>query len=225
MKVLIIEDDIKIATALHKGLQLEGYTVDVAHDGQAGFDLASTEVYDCIVLDWMLPLLSGHDLCLQLRQQGLTVPVIFLTAKGQLEDKLSGLNGGADDYLTKPFAFDELLARIRALQRRPPQLQPDQLQLGQFYLDHRTKQAGVANRTISLTLKEYALLDYLLKHPGQVISKQEIIDRVWSFESDILPNTIEVYVATLRRKIASLGSAKVQISTVRGHGYKMITTS
>lgn len=220
MKILVVEDEHIIATSLKKGLEQEHYTVDLAFDGQEGFDLASSEDYDLLVLDLMLPKLDGLEICRQLRANQNHVPILILTAKSQIEDKIKGLNCGADDYLTKPFAFEELLARIRALSRRPQAAAVEIITVGDLSINLSTYEVVRNKKAISLSAKEYSLLECLMRHAGKILSKDQLIQRVWSYESDILPNTVEVYIRNLRQKIDQPFSKKL-IKTIRGFGYKI----
>jgi two-component system, OmpR family, response regulator len=224
MKILVVEDEHKIANSIKKGLLQEAYVVDVAYDGESGFDLAATEDYDVIVLDLMLPKISGMEICRRLRQEEkVQTPILILTAKGQLEDRVAGLNAGADDYLVKPFAFAELLARIRALSRRPKNHLSPILQAGDLTLDTNGFLVKRAGKEIKLSKKEYTLLKYLLSQKGKIVSKQQIIDHVWDYEANILPNTVEVYIGYLRKKIDKTFAKKPKlIKTVRGFGYKIV---
>jgi len=222
MKILVIEDEHLIATSIKKGLEQEHYVVDIAFDGIKGFDLASSGDYDLILLDLMLPGMDGLTVCQQLRQQNCHTPVLMLTAKSQLEDKIKGLNSGADDYLTKPFAFEELLARVRALSRRPQKATGIVLSIGDLTLDTVNFIVKRGDKEISLSSKEYSLLECFLRHPNQILTKDQIIQHVWSYESDILPNTIEVYIRNLRQKIdLPFKNKPPLIQTVRGFGYKI----
>ncbi len=222
MRILIVEDEHRIATSIKKGLELEKYTVDVAYTGPDGYDLASSEEYDVIVLDVMLPGMDGFSICKQLRSNSIHIPIIMLTAKGQLQDKLTGLNSGADDYLTKPFAFEELIARIRALSRRPKKTSSDSLTVGSLSLNAITFEVKRGNTPIQLSSKEFSLLEYLLRHKETVVSKNQIISHVWNYDSDILPNTVEVYIKNLRNKIdAPFTKDAPLLKTVRGFGYKI----
>jgi DNA-binding response OmpR family regulator len=225
MKILIVEDEHKIANSIRKGFEQESYTVDVAYTGTDGLDLASTGNYDCLVLDLLLPGINGMEICKQLRKSGIHTPILILTAKGQTSDKVEGLDAGADDYLTKPFAFEELLARIRALSRRPKNAKGDVLILSDLTLNTVSFEVLRAGKVIKLSAKEYALLEYLLRHPDQVLTKDQIIDHVWNYEADILPNTVEVYIGYLRKKIDVQFPDKPQlIQTIRGFGYKICFT-
>ncbi len=222
MRVLVVEDEHKIANSIKKGLEQESYAVDIAYDGEAGFDLATGESYDVIILDLMLPGMSGMEICQKLRADHIHTPILILTAKGQLEDKVDGLNSGADDYLAKPFAFEELLARVKALARRPVNLTGTVLAVENLSLDTITYEVKRAGQLVQLSSKEFALLEYLLRHPGQILTKDQIIGHVWNYDADILPNTVEVYIGYLRNKIDKAFPAEAPlIKTVRGFGYKI----
>ncbi len=220
MRVLVVEDNHKIANSIKQGLQQEAYAVDAAYDGEWGYDLAATEDYDVIILDLMLPKLDGLEICRLLREDGNHTPILILTAKGQLEDKVKGLDCGADDYLVKPFAFAELLARIRALSRRPNNSTGTKLTAGDLELDTVKCKVTRSGREINLTKTEFSLLEYLLRHKGKVLSKDQIIQHVWDYDADVLPNTVEVYIGYLRNKIDKLFKGDL-IKTVRGFGYKI----
>jgi len=218
MRILLIEDEHKIANSIKKGLEQESYAVDVAYDGKTGFDLASSEDYDVIILDLLLPQIDGIEICQKLRkEENVQTPILILTAKGELEDKVKGLNSGADDYLVKPFAFSELLARIRALTRRPKKVLENVLSCGDLNLNTLTFEVKRKRKEIKLSRKEFSLLEYLMRHQGKILSKEQIINHVWDYEADILPNTVEVYIGFLRKK---LGLPSL-IKTVRGFGYKL----
>ena len=219
----MVEDEHKIANSIKKGLEQEAYAVDVAYDGEYGFDLAATEDYDVIILDLLLPKMDGVTLCKKLRkEEDIHTPILMLTAKGQLDDKIEGLNSGADDYLVKPFAFAELLARIRALTRRPKQVLDNVLSCKDLTLNTLTFEVKRAGKQIRLTKKEFALLEYLLRHKGRTLTKDQIINHVWDYDADILPNTVEVYIGYLRNKIDRPFKNKPPlIHTVRGFGYKI----
>ncbi|MBU4210486.1 response regulator transcription factor [Patescibacteria group bacterium] len=222
MRILIIEDEHKIANSIKKGLEQESYAVDVAYDGQYGLDLASTEDYDSIILDLMLPKLSGMQICKQLRQLDVHTPILMLTAKGEIDDKVNGLNAGADDYLVKPFAFAELLARIKALSRRPKNNTGSILSVSDLTLNTITYQVKRGQKNINLSKKEFALLQYFLQHKEQILSKDQIINHVWNYDADVLPNTVEVYVGYLRNKLdKAFKNKKPLIHTIRGFGYKI----
>ena len=222
MRVLVVEDEHKIANAIKKGLKQESYAVDVAYDGTEGFNLAAVEDYDAIVLDLMLPGIDGVEVCRKLREEEhIHAPILMLTAKGQLKDKVNGLNAGADDYLVKPFAFAELLARIRALTRRPKQALGATLTMDDLSLNTLTYEVKRAGRKIELSKKEFTLLEYLLRHKGRILTKDQIIGHVWDYDTDVLPNTVEVYIGYLRNKIDKPFKNKPSmVHTVRGFGYR-----
>lgn len=218
----MVEDEHKIAQAIKKGLEQESYAVDLAFDGEAGYDLAATEDYDAIILDLLLPKIDGITICRRLREKNRHTPILILTAKGQLADKVKGLNAGADDYLTKPFAFEEILARIKALIRRPRLSTGTVLRVEDLSLDTLSYQVKRADKQIRLSNKEFALLEYLLHHPNQVLTKDRIVAHVWNYDADILPNTVEVYIGYLRNKIdRSFPKKRALIQTVRGFGYRI----
>ena len=226
MRILVVEDEHKIAASLKKGLQQESFAVDTAFDGPTGFDLASTEKYDLILLDIMLPGMDGTTICRRLREEGNHVPIIMLTAKSQVEDKVLNLNLGADDYLTKPFAFSELVARIRALLRRPETALPQKLSLADLTLDTSGFEARRHSQILPLSRREFSLLEYLLRHTDKILTKNQIIQGVWSYDSDILPNTVEVYIKNLRSKVdAPFPKSPPLIHTIRGFGYKISAKS
>ena len=216
MKVLVVEDEHKIANSIKKGLEQEGFVVDVAYDGNDGFDLSSSEDYGAIVLDLMLPGMDGITICKKLRSEDVHTPILMLTAKGELSDKIDGLNSGADDYLVKPFAFTELLARVKALGRRPKESVGTKLTAGDLVLDTVSYQVKKGDKEIILSKKEFSLLEYLLRHKGKIVTKDSLIEGIWNYESSVLPNTVEVFVGYLRNKIG-----KDIIKTVRGFGYKI----
>lgn len=221
MRILVVEDEHKIANSIKTGLEQEKYAVDVAYDGRVGFDLASTEPYDAIVLDRLLPEIEGVEIVKKLRDLKIHTPVILLTAKGQIKDRVEGLDAGADDYLVKPFAFEELLARLRALTRRPKERTTETLSVSDLTLDTTTYEVKRANKLITLSSREFALLEYLMRHPGQILTKEQIINHVWNYESNILPNTIEVYIGYLRNKIDKPFKSEKLIQTIRGFGYRI----
>lgn len=222
MKVLVIEDEHRIANSIKKGLEQERYAVDVVYNGTDGFDLASTENYDAIILDLMLPKMGGLEVCRKLREEGKHTPILILTAKGQTQDKVTGLNSGADDYLTKPFSFEELLARIRALIRRPKNSLPTVLIVNDLQLNTQSFEIERGKQKIQLSNKEFSLLEYLMRHARQTLTKEQIISHVWDYDADILPNTVEVYIRNLRRKIdLPFKNKKALLHTIRGFGYKI----
>ena len=222
MRILIVEDEHKIANSLKRGLEQEGYAADVAYDGTKGYDLASSEEYDILILDLMLPGMDGVTICKKLRDEKNHTPILMLTAKGALNDKVEGLNSGADDYLVKPFAFEELLARVKALSRRPPDGGGALLIIDNLKLDTISYSVKRGKFEISLSKKEYALLEYLLRNSRKIITKDQIINHVWNYDADILPNTVEVYIGYLRNKIdKAFPKEKSLIHTARGFGYKI----
>lgn len=217
MRLLVVEDEEKIARSLEKGLTAEGYVVDVASDGDIAETLVDANDYDLVLLDWMIPGHRDGPALVQLwRGNGTLVPVLMLTARTTIGDRVQGLDAGADDYLPKPFAFDELLARVRALLRRPQPKTGNTFVSGPLTLDVVSKEVAVGDEAVHLTAKEFQLLEYLLRHKGEVISKDQLLDHVWADESRVQHNTVETFVANLRKKI---GEAIIQ--TVRGHGYKV----
>ena len=219
MRVLIIEDEHKIARALQKALEQETYAVDVSFSGDDGLAMASTEPYDVMIIDRMLPGgIDGLSIVRELRALSIHTPILMLTALGATQDKAEGLDSGADDYLAKPFALEELLARVRALLRRPSEQLATVLTVGDVQLDTVTFRVSRGERDIQLTSKEFALLEYFMRNPGRPLSKEVIIGHVWDYDADILPNTVEVYVKYLRTKLEAEGETPL-IHTVRGFGY------
>jgi len=216
MNVLIVEDEARIAAFVERGLKAEGFAVQVAPDGETGFALACNEDVDLVVLDLMLPGMSGEEVLQRLRQRRPDVPVIILTARDAVEDRVRNLNNGADDYVTKPFSFVELLARIHARLRSRDQRNATELEAGDVTLDLRSRTARLAGREVSLTAREFALLENFMRHPNQVLSQVQLMDRVWGYDFDPGSNVVEVYVGYLRRKLR-----KDLIETVRGAGYRL----
>lgn len=223
MRILVIEDEPKIAKAVKQGLELKGFAVDAVMDADSGYASAIDSSYDLIVLDRMLPgSIDGVALCKKLRAEGIHTPVLMLTARGTIGDRVEGLNSGADDYLVKPFSFDELTARVRALLRRPQTQVGTKLAISDLTLDSTTYEVQRAGKNIKLSHKEFALLEYLMHHPTQVLAKDMIINHVWDQNADILPNTIEVYIGYLRRKIdLPFPKSPALLHTMRGFGYKL----
>ena len=223
MRILVVEDELKIAQAVKRGLELKDFAVDAVYDADTGLAYASDQNYDAIVLDRMLPgSFDGVQLCKRLRADGIHTPILMLTARGTIGDRVEGLNSGADDYLVKPFSFDELTARVRALLRRPPAQVGTKLVVDDLSLDTNNYDVKRGGEVIKLSHKEFALLEYLMHHPGQVITKAMIISHVWDEDADILPNTIEVYVGYLRNKIdRPFPDSKPLLQTMRGFGYKL----
>ncbi|MGQ0601217.1 MAG: response regulator transcription factor [Anaerolineales bacterium] len=216
-RVLVIEDEERIRQFLQRGLTFEGYRVETAADGPAGLTLARENAPDLVILDWMLPGMDGLEVCRRLRAAG-PVPVLMLTAKDSVSDRVQGLDAGADDYLIKPFSFDELLARMRALLRRAAPAQPEVMRFADLTLDTGTRQAFRGDRAIELTAKEYELLELFMRHPRQVLTRELIYDRVWGYDFGGESNIIEVYVRYLRQKTESNSEPRL-LHTVRGVGY------
>ena len=220
-KILLVEDEIKIANAIKRGLKYEGFEVSIAPDGEEGLELGKTLDFDCIILDRMLPLKEGVEVCKELRKSNIKTPIIMLTAKSGVNDKVEGLDAGADDYLAKPFSLDELLARIRAVLRRGKSLVNDELKVGDLTLNTSTFEVKRSGILINLSKKEYDLLEYFMINANKTISKEKLINHVWDYDSDILLNTVEVYIGYLRNKIDKPFKDKKMLQTVRGFGYKL----
>lgn len=221
MRILLVEDEQKIAKALKRALEQEGHAIDMSHDSDSGYAMLTTEPYDLAIIDRLLP--GGRDgiaIVKDARAEGIHIPVLLLTALGSIKDRTVGLDAGADDYLIKPFALEELLARVRALLRRPTEQQGTILKADDLELDTVSLKVTREGKDIALTSKEYSLLEYLLRNQGRPLSKEAIIAHVWDFDSDILPNTVEVYIKYLRTKIDA-PFKKPLIKTVRGFGYKL----
>jgi two-component system OmpR family response regulator len=221
MRILVVDDEKRIAQAIKEGLEQESYAVDIEYDGEDGLNAALGEDYDLIMLDVMMPIMNGYEVCSKLREAGVKVPVLMLTAKDNDKDIVLGLDSGADDYLAKPFSFEVLLARVRALLRRPRTALPELLTAGNLSLDPATKIVKRSGQNIKLSAKEYAILEYLMRNKGQILSKNNIMSHVWDFDSDILPNNIEVFITYLRAKIDKPFNEPPLIQTVRGFGYKL----
>jgi len=220
MRFLVVEDERRITAFIKRGLEEERYAVDVAYDGEEALDWTAVVDYDLIVLDVLLPKKDGIEVCRKLRAQGNKVPILMLTARDAIEDRVQGLDSGADDYLVKPFAFQELLARIRALLRRSGEIKTARLQVGDLVLDTLTHRATRGGQVIELTAREYALLEFLMRHPGQVLSRTQIAEHVWNYDFFTTSNVVDVYIRYLRRKIDRDFDVKL-IQTVRGVGYKI----
>jgi DNA-binding response OmpR family regulator len=216
MRILVVEDEDKMAKALRRGLQEQGYEVDVAGDGLQGEAMIRTQLYDLVILDWMLPGQDGPTLCRHVRERGEPVPILLLTARGDTDDRVRGLDSGADDYLAKPFAYAELLARVRALLRRRGE-RGQVLRVADLELDPGTQTVRRAGRQLDLTAKEYALLEYLLRHAGQALPRKVLSDHVWG-EGEAASNVVDVYIGYLRQKIGPEPLPRL-IHTVRGTGY------
>jgi len=220
MRILVVEDERRITAFIKRGLEEEHYAVNVAYDGEEALDWAAVANYDLIVLDVLLPKKDGIEVCRELRAQGNKVPILMLTARDAIEDRVQGLDSGADDYLVKPFAFQELLARIRALLRRSGEIKTPRLQVGDLVLDTLTHRATRGGQVIELTAREYALLEFLMRHPGQVLSRTQIAEHVWNYDFFTTSNVVDVYIRYLRRKIDKGFEVKL-LQTVRGVGYKI----
>ena len=219
MRVLVIEDDRKAAKLLTRGLQEEGFVVDVSATGEEGEAQASVNDYDVIVLDWLLPGKDGIAVCRELRAHGVFTPILMLTARDGLADRVSGLTVGADDYLTKPFAFAELLARIRALLRRSRLAQPTVIRIADLTIDPATRRVTRAGAPVALTAREYAILEVLARSGGEIVSRTRLVERVWDEASDVLDNLVDAHVSHLRKKIDRGGVPLIH--TVRGFGYRL----
>lgn len=222
MKILLVEDEKRMADALSGILREENYIVDICHNGAAGFDAVLSDLYDVVVLDVMLPEMDGFTIIRQARRQGIKTPVLMLTAKSELDDRVKGLDSGADDYLTKPFMVKELLARIRALHRRNIRSADGSLRAGDLYLDPNTMMLScTANRQeIRLSEKEFHILEYLIINQGRIISREQLAVKVWGYENNAEYNNVEVYISFTRKKLVFIGSA-VEIKAVRGIGYEL----
>ena len=216
MRLLVVEDEVRLAHALRRGLAAEGFTVQVATDGVSGLDLARYGDFDAVLLDVMLPRMSGYDVVRSLRAEANWVPVLMLSAKDGEYDQADGLDCGADDYLTKPFSYVVLVARLRALLRRNVEPRPAVLAAGEVRLDPAAHRVTLAEEPVALTPREYAVLEYLMRNPARVLNKLEILDHVWDSAADVDPNVVEVYVGYLRRKLG-----KGIVETVRGAGYRL----
>jgi DNA-binding response OmpR family regulator len=220
MRILLVEDDVRLAQLVVKALEEEGFSVDTAADGDTGLELALRCAYEVAIFDWMLPGRDGPSLCRAVRAAKLPIALLLLTARGQVEDRVAGLDSGADDYLVKPFSFDELLARIRALGRRfDPSADAWELRRGDIVLDMRAHTARRDNTPLDLSATEWKLLECFLRHPHQALSRQQILDYVWSYDSSVQGTMVDVYVSYLRRKLA-IPDQPDPIATVRGVGYR-----
>jgi two-component system OmpR family response regulator len=220
MRVLVVEDEVKMAALIRRGLTEQGLTVDIAGDGEEALGMARSAEFDAIVLDVMLPGIDGFETCRRLRGEKIWSPVLMLTARGALEDRVAGLDGGADDYLTKPFAFAELLARLRALARRGGNERPTVVEVGDLRLDPASREVWRGETEIPLSAKEFTLLEAFMRHPGSVLSRTQLLEQAWEYDFEHRSNVIEVYVRYLRRKI-DLPFGVKSIETVRGAGYRL----
>lgn len=219
MRILLVEDEASIAAFISRGLTEHGFGVDVATDGEEALAWPAVADFDIIILDVMLPRRSGIEVCRTLRQRGLRTPILMLTARDAVQDRVAGLDSGADDYLVKPFAFAELLARLRALSRREPALVGNELTVGSVVLDSATRRVALAGEDADLTSKEFAILEYLMRHPNQVLSRSLIAEHVWNYDFENATNVIDVHIKNLRRKLHDRDGKLIQ--TVRGAGYRI----
>jgi two-component system, OmpR family, response regulator len=220
MRVLVVEDEVKMAALLRRGLSEEGLAVDVAEEGERALTMAGVTDYDAVVLDVMLPGIDGFETCRRLRRDGVWAPVLMLTARGSLDDRVVGLDGGADDYMVKPFAFAELLARLRALVRRGTVERPPVIEVGDLRLDPGTRQVWRGKAEIDLSSKEFTLLETFMRHAGYVLSRSQLLEQAWEYDFEHRSNVVEVYIRYLRRKI-DVPFDLVSIETVRGAGYRL----
>ncbi len=220
MRILLAEDDLPLGQSIRQGLEREHYAVDLVQDGEEALTLSRLVSYDLVILDVLLPYISGFEVCRQLRRQGPSVPILFLTALSDVESRVTGLDLGGDDYLIKPFAFRELEARVRALLRRDSPSKTVQLQFLDITLDPRTHEVRRNGNLLTLTAREYVLLEFLLRHPRQVLSRGMIAEHLWNAEAENLSNVIDVYVSSLRRKLCANGASNV-LYAVRGFGYQL----
>lgn len=224
MKILVVDDEKKLALALARGLSLKGYTVDVLHDGKSALTRISLHAkdYDLIILDLMLPFVSGTEICKTVRELGVTVPILILTARDEVANKVDLLLSGADDYMVKPFSFDELAARIHAILRRPSESVQQKVTAGDIELNVALRSATKNGAPLTLTLKEFSLLEYLLRHPNEVINREELLSHLWDFNYDSFSNVVDVHVKNLRKKLDQGNSPSI-LETVRGVGYRLRT--
>ncbi len=222
MKILLVEDEQKLAQALVRGLGLEGYTVDHIADGKKALTRISLHRsdYDLVILDLMLPSMDGYEICKQMREMNITVPILVLTARNETDTKVQLLQSGADDYLVKPFSFAELTARIRALLRRPSEKLPETLKVGDIELNPSERRVKLGGKEIPLTLKEFGLLEYFMRHPNQVVNREDLLNHLWDFNYVGFSNVVDVHVKNLRRKLDAAGGEGI-LETVRGIGYRL----
>jgi len=224
MRLLIIEDECDLANALARGLRRQGYAVDIALHGQEGWEMAMVNEYDLLILDLNLPEMDGLEVCRRLRADKPGLLILMLTARDQLEDRVIGLDLGADDYVVKPFHFEELAARVRALLRRDLRMREPLLQCGDLKLDPAACSVWQGKRRLELTRKEFGVLDYLMRHPGEVVSQEALLEHVWDVDADPFTNTVRVHVSSLRRKLGDDADAPRYIETVVGQGYRLIAS-
>ena len=221
MQVLIVEDDVRLAQAVGKILEENNYQVDMVHDGQAGLEYAESGIYDVVILDVMLPKMDGFEVAKELRRKNVETPVLMLTARGAIPDKIEGLDSGADDYMTKPFSPAELLAHLRALTRRQGQVIFETLEFDDLKLNLESHDLSCGSKSINLSFKEFSIINILMANKGQTVSKDMLISKVWGVESSAVDNNVEAYISFLRKKLKFLGSA-VQIETLRKVGYRLV---
>jgi len=220
MRILVADDDRRLTGIVKRGLMEEAYAVDVAYDGEESEYLAEINPYDLVILDIMMPKKDGIEVCRELRAKSVNTPILMLTARDAVEDRVKGLDAGADDYLVKPFAFNELLARVRALLRRNGVTRSPELKVGDLSLNTLTREVRRGERVVELTTKEYVILEYLMRHPNVVVTRRMLEEHAWDYDFDSLSNLIDVYIRRLRRKI-DVGGDKSMIQTVRGAGYRL----
>jgi two-component system OmpR family response regulator len=223
MRVLVVEDEIKMASLIRRGLRSEGFAADVAIKGEDALWMAASSTYDAIVLDVMLPGIDGFETCRRLREDGIWAPVLMLTARDAVDDRVAGLDGGADDYLTKPFSFAELLARLRALARRGPIERPAVLEVGELRLDPASRRVWRGDAEVALSAKEFQLLEAFMRHPGEVLSRYQLLEHAWDYDYENRSNIVDVYVRYLRDKI-DRPFGRRSLETVRGAGYRLDDT-
>lgn len=221
MQILIVEDDIRLAKAVKQILEENNYQVDMVHDGQSGLDYAESGIYDVIILDVMLPVMDGFEVAKQLRRKDVSTPILMLTARSQIPDKIEGLDSGADDYMTKPFSPAEMLAHLRALTRRTGQVVFETLRVDDLELNLESHDLSREGKSINLSFKEFSIMNILMANKGQIVSKETLISKVWGIESSAVDNNVEAYISFLRKKLKFLGST-VQIETIRKVGYRLI---
>jgi DNA-binding response OmpR family regulator len=220
MRILVVDDDRRLCNIVKRGLIEEAHSVDVAYDGEEGGYLAEVNPYDLIILDVMMPKKDGIEVCRGLRSKNINIPIMMLTAKDAVEDRVKGLDSGADDYVVKPFAFSELLARVRALLRREGPLKAFEITVGELVLDTRTRELRKGERIIELTTKEYTILEYLMRHPNMVVTRTMVEEHAWDYDFDSLSNVVDVYIRRLRRKMDDGEKGNI-IQTIRGTGYRL----
>jgi DNA-binding response OmpR family regulator len=224
MRILIIEDNAEIRNLLKVGLEAESFAVDTAEDGEKGSFIARTNDYDLVLLDYMLPKKNGDQVCKEIRKAGKKTPILLLSVQNEVSDKVTLLQNGADDYMTKPFSFEELVARIRTLMRRPQILQEETFEIGNVKLNSRTQEVKMGKENVYLTKKEYTLLEFLLRHKGETVSRGMIMEHVWDLDGDPFSNTIETHIFNLRKKIEQKKNGRL-IFNVPGRGYKITTAA